>query len=85
MTPVDSLRYTRYLNLRLNVHEAAYTSALQGTLESRMAAGWLDGMVDDACTPGMSDHWAQWKRGYHPAFRAAMDSVITVTECPPRD
>jgi hypothetical protein len=85
MTPVDSVRYARYLNLRLNVHEAAYTNALQGTLESGMAAGWLDGMADDACTSGMSDYWAKWKGGYHPAFRAAMDSVISVTECQPGD
>ena len=82
MTPVDSLRYARYLNLRLNVHEAAYTNVLQGTLEVGMAAGWLDGMAEDACTAGMSGYWAKWKMGYHAAFRAAMDSVISVTECP---
>lgn len=81
MTPVDSLRYSRYLNLLLNLQESVYTNALQGTLEAGMAAGWLEGMADLPCRPGMDGYWQRRRLGYQPAFRAAMDSVFAVTDC----
>jgi hypothetical protein len=81
MTPVDSLRYNRYLNLVMNVQESAYTSALQGTLEAGMAAGWLDAMAALTCRPGMDEYWRRGRLGYQPAFRAAMDSVFAVADC----
>jgi hypothetical protein len=81
MTPVDSLRYNRYLNLLLNLQESVYTNALQGTMEEGLAAGWLDGMAELPCRPGMHEYWRQGKLGYQPAFRAAMDSVFALVDC----
>lgn len=40
MSAVDSLRYDWFLNQRINVYETVYTSAVAGTMEEGMAAGW---------------------------------------------
>lgn len=82
LSAADSLRYDRYLNLRLNLHEAVYTNALQGTIEPDMAAGWLDGLGDMQCQPGMSEYWTRNRDGYHTAFRMAVDSARAATNCP---
>jgi hypothetical protein len=81
MSAADSLRYSRFLNLKLNLQEAVYTNALQGTLEAGMASGWLDGMRDLRCLSGMAEYWQNGKSGYHPDFRAGMDSVFATTTC----
>lgn len=81
VTPADSLRYRRYLNLNMNLQEAVYTNALNGTLERDMAAGWLEGMSVIICQPWMREYWGERKGGYHAAFRAAMDSVAAETTC----
>lgn len=81
VSAVDSLRYRRYLNLNLNLQEAVYTNALNGTLEEEMAAGWLEGMTTVICRPWMRQYWEERRQGYHRVFRAAMDSVAANTEC----
>ena len=81
MTATDSLRYNLYLNLRLNLREAVYTSVLQGTMDQDIAAGWLD-LADFRCIPGMTDHWTTNKAGFHRAFRKAVDSAFAVAKCP---
>ena len=82
MTAADSLRYELYLALRLNLREGIYTNALQGTMEAELAAGWLDDLRDFSCLPGMVSFWAENKTGYHPAFRAAVDSAFALATCP---
>ena len=54
LSPIDSIRYHHYLNVSLNTYEAVYTNALQGTMESDMAAGWLDGLGGLRCKAGMA-------------------------------
>ena len=81
MTPVDSLRYNRYLNIRLNLREAVYEYTIQGTRGKEVAAGWLAGLRDLPCTPGMARYWADRKSGYHPKFRNAVDSAFAVANC----
>jgi len=81
LSPVDSVRYRRYLNVHLNTFEAVYSNALQGTMESEMAAGWLDGMSELKCIAGMRQYWALRRDGYHQTFREAVDSAFTVSEC----
>ena len=80
MTAADSLRYNLYLNLRLNLREAVYTSVLKGTMDHDIAAGWLD-LADFRCIPGMTDHWAANKTGFHRAFRHAVDSAFAIAQC----
>jgi hypothetical protein len=79
LTPVDSVRYDRYLNVSINPHEAVYTSVLQGTLEPEMATAWLASMPDFVCTAGLPRFWDESKDGYHRAFRSAVDSVYAIT------
>ena len=81
LSPVDSLRYRRWLNVTLNVYEAVYTNALQGTMEADMAAGWLDGLGSLRCDPGMEPYWNQQRTAYHRAFQAAMDSAFALSTC----
>jgi hypothetical protein len=81
MTATDSLRYDRYLNLKLNLREAIYTNALHGTMEGDLAAGWLDDLRNLLCDPGMTDYWAQNKSGYHPKFQLAVDSGSAGADC----
>jgi hypothetical protein len=81
LPPADSIRYARYLNLSLNIHEAVYTNALQGTMEREMAAAWLDGIGGLTCRAGMEGYWKRGRNGYHRAFRAAMDSAFAATDC----
>jgi hypothetical protein len=81
VSSVDSLRYRRYLNLNMNLQEAVYSNALNGTLERDMAAGWLEGMSTVLCRPWMRDYWRERKGGYHAAFQAAMDSVAAIATC----
>lgn len=81
MTAVDSLRYDGYLNLRLNLLEAVYTSGRQGTMEAGLAAAWLDAIPHIRCLPGMETFWAQNRPFYHRAFRTAMDSAFAAARC----
>jgi hypothetical protein len=82
MSAVDSLRYDRYLNVTINLYEAIYTNALQGTMEQDLAAGWLAGMGTLQCRAGMPEYWTRLKGSYHAAFREAMDSAYTTARCP---
>jgi hypothetical protein len=82
LSPVDSIRYDNYLNVSLNTYEAVYTNALQGTMESDMAVGWLAGMGPLRCKAGMPAYWERQQEAYHRAFRMAMDSAWAATECP---
>ena len=81
LSPTDSLRYRRWLNVTLNLYEAVYTNALQGTMESEMARGWLHDLPDLRCEPGMGDYWEERRSAYHRAFAAAMDSAFAVSRC----
>jgi hypothetical protein len=81
VTAEDSLRYRRHMNLNMNLQEAVYTNALQGTLEPEIAAGWLQGMSVILCRPWMREYWEDRKSGYHVAFQAAMDSAAAETVC----
>jgi hypothetical protein len=81
LSPTDSIRYGRYLNVTLNLYEAVYANALQGTMEAEMAAGWLADMSDLRCTPGMAAYWGGRRDSYHQGFRAALDSAFAVSEC----
>ena len=82
LTPVDSVRYDNYLDVYLNLYEAVYTNALQGTVEPEMATGWLAWMPDLVCTAGLPAFWTESKEFYHRAFRSAVDSVYAITTCP---
>ena len=82
LTPVDSVRYDGYLNVMLNLYEAVYTNALQGTLEPEMATAWLAWLPDLVCTARLPAFWADAKETYHRAFRSAVDSVYAITPCP---
>ena len=82
LSPIDSIRYGRWLNVTLNLYEAVYANALQGTMEAEMAAGWLDDMSDLRCMPGMSVYWDGRRSSYHRAFQTAMDSAFAVSTCP---
>jgi hypothetical protein len=77
MTAVDSLRYDRYINLSMNLHEAIYSNVRLGTMERDMAAAWLAGLPGFVCAPGVKGYWGRFKSEYHPTFAAAVDSVIT--------
>jgi len=85
LSPVDSVRYGRWLNVTLNLYEAVYANALQGTMEAAMAAGWLDDMWELRCTPGMEDYWERRRSSYHRTFQAALDSAFAVGSCPGQD
>jgi hypothetical protein len=82
LSPLDSIRYGRWLNVTLNLYEAVYANALQGTMEAEMAAGWLDDMSELRCTPGMAGYWEERRSSYHRAFQAALDSAFAVAMCP---
>ena len=82
LSPVDSIRYDSYLNVWVNLYEAVYTNALQGTMEQEMAAGWLAGMGSLRCEAGMAAYWTRKQNEYHRAFRVAMDSAFAATRCP---
>ena len=82
LSAVDSLRYDRYLNLSINLYEAVYTNALQGTMEPGMAAGWLQDLGNLQCKAGMPGYWERGRNWYHPTFRFAVDSAFAATECP---
>jgi hypothetical protein len=82
MSAADSLRYERYLNLSINLYEAVYTNALQGTMEPDMAAGWLQDLGTQRCKAGMPDYWTRVKSSYHPAFQLAVDSAFIAVNCP---
>jgi len=82
LSPIDSIRYHHYLNVSLNTYEAVYTNALQGTMESDMAAGWLDGLGGLRCKAGMAAYWDRQREAYHRAFRTAVDSAWAVAKCP---
>jgi len=82
LSPIDSIRYRRWLNVTLNLYEAVYANALQGTMEADMAAGWLDDMSELRCTPGMAGYWEERRSSYHLAFQAALDSAFAVGTCP---
>ena len=81
LTPVDSVRYDRYLDVSLNLYEGVYTNALQGTLEPEMANAWLAWLPDLVCTARLPEFWADAKDSYHSAFRSAIDSVYAITTC----
>jgi hypothetical protein len=81
LSATDSLRYDRYLNLKINLYEAAYTNALQGTMEAGMAAGWLEGLGTLPCTVGMPEYWTESRDAYHSAFRIAVDSAFAAATC----
>ena len=82
LTPVDSVRYDSYLDVNLNLYEAVYTNALQGTVEPEMASAWLAWMPGLVCTAGVRAFWTENKEFYHRAFRSAVDSVYAITTCP---
>ena len=82
LSPADSIRYNNYLNGKVNLFEAVYTHALQGTMEREIAAGWLAGMGSLRCAAGMDAYWARKQNEYHGAFRAALDSAFAETQCP---
>ena len=81
LSVADSLRYDWFLNQRINVYETVYTSAVAGTMEEGMAAGWLAGIPGWLCLAGALEHWRENAGNYHPAFQVAMDSVIASTDC----
>jgi hypothetical protein len=81
LSPLDSTRYHAHLNVSLNLYEAVYTNALQGTMEPEMAAGWLAAMGQLRCKPGMTAYWTRKKPEYHRKFRAAVDSAFAETSC----
>lgn len=83
LSRADSLRYDLYLTFGINVYEAVYTSLEQGTMEPGIAAAWLDGMSYWSCAPGARAYWSATAEAYAPGFRAAMDSVVSTTRCPP--
>jgi hypothetical protein len=82
LSPADSIRYNNYLNGKVNLFEAVYTHALQGTMELEMAAGWLAGMGSLRCVGGMDAYWARKRTEYHGTFRTALDSAFSETQCP---
>lgn len=81
LSVADSLRYDWFLNQRVNVYETVYTSAIAGTMEEGMAAGWLAGIPGWLCLAGALEHWRENAGNYHPGFQVAMDSVIASTDC----
>ena len=82
ISQADSLRYDRYLNLRLNLFEAVYTNAVQGTMEPGMVSGWLNSMPFWICSPEARKFWQVGRLSFHPAFQAGMDSAMAATTCP---
>lgn len=82
LSPVDSIRHRRWLNVTLNLYEAVYANALQGTMETDMAAGWLDDLSSLRCDPGMLEYWTDRRNSYHRMFRAAVDSAFALATCP---
>ena len=82
LTPAARRQYRGYLNLVLNVDEAAYTSLLQGTLDPGLAYGWLVNLGSFKCRPFGESYWRNNADGYAPPFRAAIDSAMAETACP---
>ena len=81
LSPVDSLRYRRWLNVTLNLYESVYTNALAGTMEPEMARGWLQDLSDLRCEPLMAAYWDERRTSYHRVFAAGLDSAFAVSRC----
>ena len=81
LSPVDSSRLMRRVNLRVNLYESVYTNVLAGSMEADMAGGWLRGLAEEFCEPFTREFWSNYGYEYHPAFILAVDSV-QAESCP---
>lgn len=76
----DSLRWRGFLNVRLNLNEAAYSNRESGMIDDAMAQSWLNGLKDWACMPVAPAYWEDVKDEYLPSFAAAVDAAVELAE-----
>lgn len=76
ITASDSLRWRGFLNVQINIFEAALTNQASGTLEEEMAQSWLSGLDGWVCLPMAEEYWSTARTSYVAAFVAQVDRAM---------
>jgi hypothetical protein len=81
LSPSDSVSWTMILNLEVNIYEMVHTAAESGAMTHEMAEGWLDGLEEWICRPGVWEWWAEARSGWVQPFVNRVDRTAEEAGC----